>query len=222
MSASLLCLAVPKSPITGARILLQHCYTGGLDFYGGRATVAIWLERILEAEAANRSRISAEWWLMTGLLETRNNASSPFASRVVQSPFSLEEAERDAIQVYYGSLTKRTLVSALVALFFLFIMGYSAVNARAIAMATEFKVAGTVLLSICAAGLAYVIYEYRRKQRVFILEDSFAVERRFSFEVELIRWTDVAKLYCLDRTTETKLSLSISCPWPARRSTTGS
>jgi hypothetical protein len=145
---------------------------------------------------------------MTGLLETGTGASSPFASRVVQSRLiSLEEAERDAIQVYYGSLTKRALVSTLVGLFFLFIMGYSAVNARAIAMATEFKVAGAVLLSICAAGLAYVVYEYRRKQRVFILEDSFAVERRFSFEVELTRWTDVAKLYCLDRTMETKFSI---------------
>ena len=145
---------------------------------------------------------------MTGLLETGTDASSPFASRVMQSRFiSLEEAERDAIQVYYGSLTKRTLVNALVVLFFLFIMGYSAVNARAIAMATEFKVAGTVLLSICVAGLAYVVYEYRRKQRVFILEDSFAVERRFSFDVELMRWTDVAKLYCLDRTTETNVHI---------------
>jgi hypothetical protein len=142
---------------------------------------------------------------MSGLLETGTKLSSPFASRVVQSRFvSLEEAKRDAIRVYYGSLTKRTLVSALVALFFLFIMGYSAVNARAIAMATEFQVGGAVVLSVCAAGLAYVVYEYRRKQRVFILEDSFAVERRFSFDVELVRWTDVAKLYCLDRTTETK------------------
>jgi hypothetical protein len=84
-------------------------------------------------------------------------------------------------------------------------MGYNAVNARAIAMAAEFKQAGTVLLAICTAGLAYFVYEFRRKQRVFILEDSFAIERRFSSEVELIRWTDVAKLYCLDRTTERKL-----------------
>jgi hypothetical protein len=83
-------------------------------------------------------------------------------------------------------------------------------------MATEFRVGGTVVLSLCAVSLAYVVYEYRRKQRVFILDDSFAVERRFSFDVELIRWTDVAKLYCLDR------SMSILCPWPARRPTTGS
>ncbi len=90
------------------------------------------------------------------------------------------------------------------ALSVLFTMGYNAVNARNIAMATEFKVAGAVLLAICAAALAYFVYEYRRKQRVFVLEDSFAVERRFSFDVELIRWADVARLYCLDRTTETK------------------
>src|SRR5262245_4196887 len=123
---------------------------------------------------------------MTGLLQTRNDALSPFAARAVQSRFiSLEEAERDAIQVYYGSLTKRALVNALVALFFLFMMGYSAVNARAIAKATEFQVGGAVVLSICAAGLAYVVYDYRKKQRVFILEDSFAVERRLNSEVEL-------------------------------------
>ena len=145
---------------------------------------------------------------MTGLLELQNDLSSPFASRVVQSRFiSLQEAERDAIQVYYGSLTKRTLISALVGLFFLFVMGYGAVNAHGIAKATEFNVAGTVLLSICAVGLAYVLYEYRRKQHVFILEDSFALERRFSLDVELIRWTDVAKLYCFDRTTETKFRI---------------
>ena len=96
---------------------------------------------------------------MTELLQ-KGTDLSPFASRVVQPQLvSLEEAERDAIQVYFGSLTKRSLVSALVALFFLFIMGYGAVNARAIAMATEFKAAGAVLLSICAAGLAYVLYE---------------------------------------------------------------
>jgi hypothetical protein len=142
---------------------------------------------------------------MTGLLAKGTKAPSPLGSRVVQSRFiSLEEAEREAIHVYYGSLTKRTLFSALVALFFLFLMGCSAVNAHAIAMATEFRIGGAVVLSICAVVLAYVVYEYRCKRRVFILEDSFAVERRFNFDVELIRWTDVAKLYCLDRTTETK------------------
>ena len=145
---------------------------------------------------------------MPGMLETGIDASSPFASRVVQSRFiSLEEAERGAIQVYYGSLTKRTLISALVALFFLFIMGYGAVNARSIAMATRFNVAGTILLSICSLGLAYVVYDYRRKQRVFILEDSFALERWFSLDVELIRWTDVAKLYSLDRMTQTNFHI---------------
>jgi hypothetical protein len=150
---------------------------------------------------------------MTGLLEKGTDLSSPFTSRTVESRnVSLEEAERDAIQVYYGSLTRRTLVSALVALFFLFIMGYSAVNARGIAKATEFQLTGMVVLLVCVVGLAYVIYEYRRKQRFFILEDSFAVERRFSFDVELIRWADVAKLYALDRTTETKLYLFYVVP----------
>ena len=144
---------------------------------------------------------------MTGLLETGTDASI-LAARVVQSRFiSLEEAERDAIQIYYGSLTRRTLVSVLVVIFFVSIMGYSAVNARAIAMEAEFQVGGSVVLCVCAAALAWVLYEYRRKQRVFILEDSFAVERRFSFDVELMCWTDVAKLYCLDRTTETKLHI---------------
>src|SRR5262245_31999766 len=138
---------------------------------------------------------------MTELLETGINASSPFASRATQPRFiSLEEAERDAIQVFYGSLTKQTLVTALVTLIFLFIMGYQARNAPT----TGSQVAGTVLLFLCVGGLSYVVYDYRRKQRIFILQDSFAVERRFSFEVELIRWADAAKLYCLDRTTEMK------------------
>jgi hypothetical protein len=115
---------------------------------------------------------------------------------------SLEEAQRDAVQVYYASLTRRSLVSALVAFLFLSIMGFNAVNSRT--MEPEFKVGGAVVLAVCALGVAYVVYEYRRKQRIFILKDSFAVERRFSFDVELVRWTDVARLYCLDRTTETK------------------
>ena len=141
---------------------------------------------------------------MPELLETKPNLSSPPAPRVVQPRLvSLQEAERDAVQIYYGSLTKQSLINALVALFFLFVMGYSAANAHGIAMATEFKIGGAVVLAICTAGLAFVVYEYRRKQRIFILEDAFAVERRFSFDVELVRWTDVAKLYSLDRTTET-------------------
>ena len=144
---------------------------------------------------------------MAGLLEMENDGS-PLASRVVQSRFiSLEEAARDAARVYYGSLKKRTLFSALVVIFFVSIMGYTAVNARNIAMEAEFQVGGTVVLCVCAAALAWVVYEFRRKQRVFILEDCFAVERRFSFDVELIPWADVAKLYCLDRTTETKMHI---------------
>src|SRR5688572_11764389 len=145
---------------------------------------------------------------MSGLLDTQTGLSSPFASRDVQSQFaSLEEARHDAIKVYYGSLTRRTLVCVLVALLFLAIMGYNAVGARGIAMAGEIKTAGTVIMCICAAALAYVVYEYRRKQHVFILKDSFAIERRFRFDIELIRWTDVARLYCVDRTTETKVSV---------------
>jgi hypothetical protein len=150
---------------------------------------------------------------MTGLLRIETDSSFPIVARVVQSQFvALEDAEREAIQIYYRSLTKQTLVRTLVTLFLLFVMGYSAVNARAIAMAAEFKEVGTVLLAICAAGLAYTVYEFRRKQRIFILEDSFAVEWRFSSEVELIRWTDVAKLYCLDRTTETKFYIFYFVP----------
>jgi hypothetical protein len=140
---------------------------------------------------------------MTGLLETEANLPSPFTRRAVHSEIiSLEEAQREAIQVYFGSLTKRALFSALVAFFFLFIIGYNVVIARTAAM--QHKIGGAVVLAACAAGLAYAIYEFRRKQRIFILEDSFAVERRFSLDVELIPWTDVAKLYVLDRTTETK------------------
>jgi hypothetical protein len=145
---------------------------------------------------------------MAGLLEIRTDLSPPFASRVVESrSISLDEADQDAIQVYYGSLTKRTLVSLLVVFFFLFIMGYTAAGARAVANPTEFRVAGTILLSICVVGLAYAVYEYLRKLRVFILEDAFAVERRLRLDVELIRWTDVAKLYCLDRTTVTRVHI---------------
>ena len=76
-------------------------------------------------------------------------------------------------------MTRRTLVSVLVALFFLSIMGTSAAGARGIAMAGEVKTAGIAILCICGAVLAYAIYEYRRKQHVFVLEDSFAIERRF-------------------------------------------
>jgi hypothetical protein len=142
------------------------------------------------------------------LLEREAGAASPFAKREVQSRFtSLEEAGQDAVKVYYGSLTKRTLVSVCGAVFFLSIMGYNALFAGGIAMAGEVRAGGIAVLCICAAALAYVVYEYRRKQHVFVLEDSFAVERRFRFDVELVRWADVAKLYCLDRTTETKVSV---------------
>lgn len=124
---------------------------------------------------------------MPELLQPRTDLPSPFASRVVQSRFvSLEEAERNAVGAYYGSMTRRTLGAALVALFFLFWMGYAAVNARNIAMDMQFRVGGGVVLAVCAAGLAYLGYEYHRKQRIFLLADSFAIERRFSGEVELI------------------------------------
>src|SRR5690349_15172339 len=107
---------------------------------------------------------------MTGLSETETNLPSPFASRAVQSQtVSLEEAERDAVQVYYGSLTKQALVSVLVTIFFLFIMGYTAVSDRK--AETKYKLGGAAVLTVCAAGLAFAIYEYRRKQRVFILND---------------------------------------------------
>lgn len=143
---------------------------------------------------------------MIGVAETETSLSSPFASRAVQSQtISLEEAQRDAIQIYYGSLTNQIFISAFVAAFFLFIMGYAVLSTRA--GAANHKVMAAVGLSVCAAGFALVIFEYRRKQRVFILRDSFALERRFSFDVELIPWRDVAKLYALDRTTETKVSV---------------
>jgi hypothetical protein len=144
---------------------------------------------------------------MPGLLETGASLSSPFASRAVQPrDVSLEDAERDAIRVYYGRLTTQSLVIALMALFFLFIIGYTAASIHP-GKAADFRVGGWVVLFGCAAALAYLVYDYRRKQRVFILEDSFAVERRFSSDVELIRWTDVAKVYLLDQTTETKVSV---------------
>jgi hypothetical protein len=137
------------------------------------------------------------------LLSEREAAlESPLAKRAVRSQFvSLDEVERDAVRVYYSSLTKRALISCLVVLIFPAIMGYGAVQAGGIAMAPQFNVGGAAVLSVCALVLAYLIYDYRRKQRIFILEDAFAVERRFRLEVELVRWTDVAKLYCLDRTT---------------------
>ena len=136
--------------------------------------------------------------------------------RAVQSQFtSLEEAEHDAIQVYHGSLTRRTLVSVLIVLFFISIMGtapltYAGPQRRVV------QAAGVAILCICAAVLAFVDYEYRRKQHVFILEDAFAVERRFRFDVELVRLTDVAKLYCIDRTTETKVYVYF-VPWSASK-----
>jgi hypothetical protein len=145
---------------------------------------------------------------MPGLLETGANLSSPFASRAVQSRnVSLEDAERDAIQVYYGRLRTQTLVNALMALCFLSILGVAVACIRPVGNAPDVRLGGWVVLYCCAAALAYLVYEYRRKERVFLLEDSFAVERRFSSDVELIRWTDVAKLYSLDQTTETKVSI---------------
>jgi len=72
--------------------------------------------------------------------------------------------------------------------------------------------AGAGLLLISATGIAYIVYELRRKQRVFILEDSFAIERRFSSEVEAVKWTDVAKVYCLDRTTRTRFYVLLFIP----------
>ena len=145
---------------------------------------------------------------MAGMLERETGAASLFDGREVQSRFtSLEEARSEAVHVYYGSLTRRSLASAIVGLFFLAMMGYNALDARGVAMMGEIKTAGAVILCVCAAGLAYFVYEYRRKQHVFVLADSFAVERRFRFDVELVRWTDVARLYLLDRTTATKVSI---------------
>jgi hypothetical protein len=137
---------------------------------------------------------------MTGLVATETGAS-PFATRVVQPKLvSLEEAQRGAIKVYYSGLTKQTIIGALVGLLFLFIVGSNALG-------TEHKVAGAAVLAICLAGLVYLVYEYRRKPRTFILEDGFAVEQRFGFDVEVVRWSDIAKLYCLDRTTETTVRI---------------
>jgi hypothetical protein len=145
---------------------------------------------------------------MSAPLETGIQLSSPLASRTIQPELvSLAEAQRDAVAVFYGSLTRKSLTSALVAFALLAIIGYTAASARPGAITTESRVAGAVILAACVAGVAYVLYDFRRKQRIFILEDSFAIERWFGFEVELIRWTDVARLYCLDRTTEIKHSI---------------
>ena len=71
---------------------------------------------------------------MNGQVVTGTDASSPCASRIIEPRYSsLEEVGRGSVQVYYGRLTKRTLLIALVFLFVLAIMGYNAFNARAIA-----------------------------------------------------------------------------------------
>lgn len=143
---------------------------------------------------------------MSGLIDAETSLSSPLASRPVQSEtVSLEEAQREALHVYCGSMKTQTLVCTLVAIFFLFIIGYNAAIARN--ASTQVKLGGAAVLVGCAAALAYVIYEYKRKQRVFILKDSFGVEQRFSFDVELIPWTEIAKLYVLDRTKEIRHSI---------------
>lgn len=145
---------------------------------------------------------------MTAPLETDIESSSPLASRAIQSELvSLEEAQHDAVHVFYSSLTRKSLTSALVAFALLAIIGYTAASARPGAITTQSRVAGAVILAICAAGVAYFVYDFRRKQRIFVLEDAFAIERSSRFEVELIRWSDVARLYCLDRTTEIKHSI---------------
>src|SRR5262245_29182571 len=108
---------------------------------------------------------------MPELMEMGTTLSSPFAFRVVQPRIvSLQEAENDAIQTYYGSLTWQTLFSGLVAMIFIAIMGYNAVNDHSVDNTLAHRVAGYLVLIGCAAGLAYVIYEYRRKQRILILE----------------------------------------------------
>ena len=133
--------------------------------------------------------------MMTDLLEFGTAASSPMTQRVMQSRFvSVDDAEADSAKIYHGSFSKRKAAAALVALAVLFMIGSS----------TPKAVTGGGLMLLSAAGFAFVVYELRRKQRVFILDDSFAIERRFSSEVEQIKWTDVAKLYCLDRTTRTR------------------
>ena len=141
---------------------------------------------------------------MTDLLELPTAASSPSTQRVIQPRFvSVEEAERDSVKVYHGYRSKRKSAGDLVVLVFVFLMGYSLLIARGL-KATDDNVVGAVLMLIAAAGIAYVVYELSRKKRIFILEDALAIERRFSSEVELIQWTDVAKLYCVDRTTRTQ------------------
>ena len=141
---------------------------------------------------------------MTDLLELPTAASSPLTQRVMQPRFvSVDEALRDSVKVYHGFYSKRKFAGDLVVLVLLFMAGYSLLINRT-PKGTDFNVTGAGLMLVSAAGIAYVVYELRRKKRIFILEDALAIERRFSSEVELIQWTDVAKLYCVDRTTRTQ------------------
>ena len=149
---------------------------------------------------------------MTDLLELGTAASSPFAQRVVQSRFvSVEEAERDSVKVYHASRSKRKSAGDLAILFVMFMVGYSLLINRT-PKGMDFNSFGAGLILTSAAGIAFVVYEHRRKKRVFILEDSLAIERRFSSEVELIKWTDVTKLYCVDRTTRTQFYVLFFIP----------
>jgi len=134
---------------------------------------------------------------MTELLELGTAASSPLTHRVIQSRFaSVDDAVGDSIKIYHGGCSKRMAGGALLALVVLFFAGYNLLHVH--------SMRGAGLMLIGATGIAYVVYELRRNKRVFILDDSFAMERRFRSEVELIKWTDVTKLYCLDRTTTTR------------------
>jgi hypothetical protein len=49
------------------------------------------------------------------------------------------------------------------------------------------------------------------------LDEEFGVERRLSQEVQLFKWADVAKVYCLDRTTTTRIYVSIIPVGTSRR-----
>jgi len=142
---------------------------------------------------------------MTELLELGTVASSPLTQRVMQPRFvSVDDALRDSVQVFHGRCSKRLAAGALLALILMFMTGFSLLSVHGIARATDFKLTGAGLMLVSVTGIAYVVYELMRNQRVFILEDSFGIERRFSSEVELVNWTDVTKLYCLDRTTRTQ------------------
>jgi hypothetical protein len=116
----------------------------------------------------------------------------------------LDDAQQAAEIVYYGRTSRRKLIAVVVALFWLLMVASAVPGLAGPQERTRFRLARAVLMTIGVAGITAVGYEWRRKSRLFVFDDGFALQRLFTREVEVIAWTDVAKVYCLDKTRTTQ------------------